>query len=264
MKFFKKVATQVKEPGIILSDEIANQIAHQRGNTDQDFPSDFSDSEINLIKAVRPYTMTSIERLVSLCRAVDYIEENKLQGDIVECGVWKGGSMMVAAKRLLEKQNLQRNLFLFDTYEGMSAPSEADQTFDNKQAAELLSREEKSPTSDNIWCYSTIEEVKTNLINTGYPTANLHFIKGKVEDTLPYDQIQKIAVLRLDTDWYESTKHELECLYDKLVVGGVLIIDDYGHWSGAKKAVDEFIKIRKLQLLLTRVDYTCRMAIKLN
>ena len=109
---------------------------------------------------------------------------------------------------------------------------------------------------------SLLDEVKQNLFSVNYNQDNISFFKGKVEDTLPTDQVEQIAILRLDTDWYESTKHELITLYDKLVPGGILIIDDYGHWSGAKKAVDEFIEERELKLLLNRVDYTCRLAIK--
>jgi len=112
--------------------------------------------------------------------------------------------------------------------------------------------------------FCLIEEVKKNMFSTGYKQDNISFIKGKVEDTLPFDKIERIALLRLDTDWYESTKHELETLYDKLVIGGVLIIDDYGHWNGAKKAVDEFIKDRKISLFLNRIDYTGRLAIKVK
>ncbi len=115
---------------------------------------------------------------------------------------------------------------------------------------------------DNVWCYSPIDEVKTNLAKSGYNMGNIHFVKGKVEDTIPHSEIKDIALLRLDTDWYESTKHELIHLYDRLVSGGVLIIDDYGHWSGSRKAVDEFFAERGLSIFLHRIDYTGRMAIK--
>lgn len=204
--------------------------------------------------------MTSPERLVSLYRVIDYIEESKIEGEIVECGVWKGGSMMLVANRLISLNSLGRNLFLFDTYEGMTEPTEKDTTFNNNKAADLLEQERR--TTNNNWCYSSIEEVKTNLFATGYDKNKINFIKGKVEETLPCSQIDKIALLRLDTDWYESTKHELETLYERLMIGGVLIIDDYGHWSGAKKAVDDFFKERKIKIFLNRVDYTCRLAVK--
>jgi O-methyltransferase len=247
-----------------ISDYLINQITHQRGNIDNDFPSDFSKAEIDAIEKVAPYTMTSLERLISLYRAVDYIEESNVEGDIVECGVWKGGCMMLAANKLLEKNSNKRNLFLFDTFEGMSEPTENDIAITQQSAKDLLEKEDNKFSGDNIWCFASIEDVKKNMFSTGYKQDNIYFVKGKVEDTLPIDKIERIALLRLDTDWYESTKHELETLYDKLVIGGVLIIDDYGHWNGAKKAVDEFIKDRKLSLFLNRIDYTGRLAIKIK
>jgi hypothetical protein len=144
----------------------------------------------------------------------------------------------------------------------MSEPTKDDiSAVDQTTAGDLLNAVGRTD-GDNVWCYSPLEEVKSNLKKTEYPFGQIHFIKGKVEDTLPEPSIGKIALLRLDTDWYESTKHELETLYDKLVPGGVLIIDDYGHWSGSRKAVDEFIADRKLSLFLHRIDYTGRLAIK--
>ncbi|ANE53626.1 macrocin-O-methyltransferase [Flavisolibacter tropicus] len=240
-----------------------NEVYQGRGNMDKRYPSDFSVDEIAQIEKVRLYTMTSSERLVSLSRAIEYIHYNNIEGDMVECGVWKGGSMMLAANKLKSLNNTSKSLFLFDTFEGMSHPTDVDVTYEHNSAKELLENQERNPEVANIWCYSTLEEVRANLHSTGYPSEKIHFIKGKVEQTLPYGKINTISLLRLDTDWYESTKHELEILYDRLVSGGVLIIDDYGHWSGARKAVDEFIANRKLKLFLNRVDYTCRLAIKM-
>lgn len=247
----------------LIDIEIKNQIISGRGNIKDFFPPDFTLSEKENILAVKEFTMTSIERQVALSRAVDYIAEHKIEGDIVECGVWKGGSMMLIARRLLQLNDNDRKLFLFDTFEGMSEPDEKDvSAVNNTTAAELLSKENKLE-GNNVWCYSSLDEVKSNLKKTNYPEQNLFYFKGKVEDTLPEPTIGKIALLRLDTDWYESTKHELEILYDKIVEGGILIIDDYGHWSGSKKAVDEFIVKRKLKIFLNRIDYTGRLAIKI-
>ncbi len=253
-----KVFTQV------LSTEAQTQLEYQRGNVYGEFPSDFSEEEKQLIQSVNIYTMTSYERLVSLSRAVEYIEKNGIEGDIVECGVWKGGSMMLAAQMLVKLNNQSRRLFLFDTFEGMSKPDSNDVSFNNIRAADIYDQITENNKLDGAWCYSSIDEVKANLKKTGYNESNMHFIKGKVEDTLPLKEISKVSILRLDTDWYESTRHELETLYDKLVVGGVLIIDDYGHWAGARKAVDEFIEEKKCKIFLTRIDYTCRLAIKIN
>ncbi len=248
-----------------LKNFLRKQIPHN--NAEQSYDPyktvyrDFTAQERENIEFVKPYTMTSDERLVSLSRCIDYVYNNNIEGDIVECGVWRGGSMMLVAKKLLELGVHDKKLFLFDTFEGMSEPSDYDISWDKASAKEKLNSSDKFE-GWNDWCYSTLNEVKLNLAKTSYPDENIIFIKGKVQDTLPCSAIEKISVLRLDTDWYESTKHELEQLYNKLVFGGVLIIDDYGHWEGAKKAVDEFIRRNDLKLFLNRIDYTGRLAIK--
>jgi O-methyltransferase len=104
--------------------------------------------------------------------------------------------------------------------------------------------------------------VRETVLSSGYPEARLHFVRGPVEQTLPEHAPERLALLRLDTDWYESTRHELEHLYPRLADGGVLIVDDYGHWEGARRAVDEYFDGRAAPLLLSRVDYTGRIAVK--
>lgn len=246
----------------LIDPVIKNSVITGRGNIKENFPSDFTESEIENISAVKGFTMTSHERQVVLLRAVDYLVQNKIEGDVVECGVWKGGSMMLIARKLLQLNDTSRNLFLFDTFEGMSEPNEKDvSAIDHSTASELLQKENKLE-GDNVWCYSSLEEVKSNLQKTNYPKEKILYFKGKVEDTLPEPSVDKIALLRLDTDFYESTRHELDTLHHLLVPGGVLIIDDYGHWTGSKKAVDEFIEKRKLKIFLSRIDYTGRLAIK--
>src|SRR5262249_33819776 len=150
-----------------------------------------------------------------------------------ECGVWRGGSMMAVARTLLEANAPNRDLYLFDTYEGMSAPTDADRDLSGQAARKLL--EDSSRDEAEVWCYADMADVQRNVGLTGYPNELLHFVEGKVEDTIPEEAPAEIGLLRLDTDWYESTKHELEHLYPRLRNGGVLIIDDYGHWQGARK-----------------------------
>jgi len=224
-------------------------------------PPDFDVKASEIIKAVRPYTMTSPERLFSLIEAVRYVARARIPGSLVECGVWRGGSMMAAALTLLEAGERERELYLFDTFEGMSAPTAADVSIDGKSASALLEAP-RSTAPESAWCYATLPDVQAALSSTRYPAERLHFICGKVEETLPRSTPASIALLRLDTDWYESTRHELEHLYPRLVPGGVLIIDDYGHWAGCRKAVDEYFAARNIALLLNRVDYTGRIAIK--
>jgi O-methyltransferase len=262
MKLFNKIQKNLIEDHQNIPNQIVNQIINQRGNINDIFPADFSETEKEAIIAVEKYTMTSIERLVSLYRSIIYLEENGIEGSIVECGVWKGGCMMLVARALLKMGNRNRHLYLFDTYEGMSEPTDNDSTFEMVKANDLLNSEKNKFDGNNIWCYSSITEVQMNMLSTRYDEDKISLVKGKVETTLPHEGMDKIALLRLDTDWYESTKHEMETLYDKLVIGGVLIIDDYGHWNGARKAIDDFITKRKLKIFLNRVDYTGRLAIK--
>ncbi len=141
----------------------------------------------------------------------------------------------------------------------MSEPSKYDQSFDGLSAKSQL---ERDSVGTGVWCFSPLEDVRANVLSTGYPEERVHFIKGRVEETLPSIRPGCLSLLRLDTDWYESTKHELIHLFPLLDPRGLLIIDDYGHWQGARKAVDEYLVEQKLNLYLHRVDYTCRVGVR--
>lgn len=225
------------------------------------FPPDFSPREVEIIRSVTPYTLTSAERLFALIQAVRYVLTANIPGSIVECGVWRGGSMMAAAQVLQDYQVSDRDLYLFDTYEGMVEPTAVDVTLSNKLAVDAFAKR-KITTSSSDWCNASFDEVRENMAKTGYATDRIHLVKGKVEDTVPQAAPETIALLRLDTDWFESTRHELLHLYPRLVSGGVLILDDYGHWQGARKATDEFLAAEQIHLLLNRIDYTGRICIK--
>ena len=214
-----------------------------------------------LHERVRKYTMTSRDRQRALFDAVTYLEANGIEGPIVECGVWKGGSAMLAALTLMEHGNTDRTLYLYDTYAGMSEPTENDVNIHGQPAQARWRELERNDV--NEWDYVPLEEVRDNLCSTGYPEEKILFIKGKVEDTIPETVPERIALLRLDTDWYESTRHELTHLFPRLVRGGILILDDYGHWRGARKAVDEYLKENNATLFLNRIDYTGRIAVKI-
>ncbi|HEX7000002.1 MAG TPA: TylF/MycF/NovP-related O-methyltransferase [Gammaproteobacteria bacterium] len=215
------------------------------------------------IEAVAPYTMTSPQRIAALCEATAYVAKSGIPGDIVECGVWRGGSMMAVARTLLELRDATRHLYLFDTFEGMPPPSEEDRSLDGRPAADLLQTEDKSDPR-SVWCVAPLEGVQAAMRSVGYDASRMHFVKGRVEDTIPEQAPQRIALLRLDTDWYESTRHELEHLFPRLSPGGVLIIDDYGHWQGARRAVDEYIERHRVPLLLHPIDYSARRAVKVG
>jgi O-methyltransferase len=224
-------------------------------------PPDIDDDARAIIETVAPFTMTSPERIVALRDAVRHICRHSIAGDIVECGVWRGGSMMAVALSLLELGQ-RRTLHLFDTFAGMPPPGELDRDIDGTAAAGLLAAEDRR--TGDTWALSPLEDVRANLRSTGYPEERLRFVPGRVEETIPRHAPDAIAILRLDTDWYESTRHELEQLFPRLAVGGVLIIDDYGHWQGARRAVDEYLAATGVRLFLARIDYTARVAIKIT
>ncbi len=222
-------------------------------------PDDFNEFQKKLIEEASPFTMTSPERMGSLINAVEYIIKNNIEGDFVECGVWRGGCILIMIRTLMKYGVKDRIIHLYDTFEGMSEPTEVDISITGEYAQQLLRAKERDE-EDHIWAYAPIEKVQKLLESTGYYTEKIKYHKGKVEDTIPKNIPSKIALLRLDTDWYESTKHELEHLYPLLVPSGVLIIDDYGHWQGARKAVDVYFQDKKI--LLNRIDYTGRIAVK--
>jgi O-methyltransferase len=226
-------------------------------------PPDFSDELWSIVQAIQHHTMTSPERVSALVESVQYIVRNEIPGDIVECGVWKGGSMMAVALALEKAGDRSRDLHLFDTFEGMPKPTEADVDLKGHSAGTFFRKLQTGPDSSD-YCHATLEEVQAAMNTTGYDPARVHLVKGRVENTIPGHAPNTIALLRLDTDWYESTKHELEHLFPRLSKHGVLIIDDYGHWQGARKAVDEYFADNKIPILLSRVDYTGRIAIKLQ
>lgn len=229
----------------------------------QQIPVDMKEAAFEkLYNLCKPFTMTSTERMYSLYKAVNYILENNIPGDFVECGVWKGGSALLIAQMLSDKNIVDRKVILYDTYEGMSEPTEQDKNIVGQPATSLL-QQSSIEIQDSIWCYSGFEEVKHNLSLSGLLPECIIMIKGKVEDTIPTQLPTKsISLLRLDTDWYESTKHEMNYLYPLLNKNGVLIIDDYGHWEGCRKAVDEYVSTHSLSILFNRIDNTGRLAIK--
>ena len=202
--------------------------------------------------------MTSPERLNAFILATRHIARHNIPGDIVECGVWRGGSMQACAKTLLSLGETERDLYLFDTYEGMTPPTEEDLRLDGRSARDLLDAQGKDRP---IWAVASLEDVRAGFENVPYPKERVHYVQGRVEDTVPERAPEQISILRLDTDWYASTKHELEHLYSRLVSGGVLLIDDYGYWQGSRQAVDEFLEKTGEKLLLLRMDEG-RIAVK--
>ncbi|MCK5249610.1 MAG: class I SAM-dependent methyltransferase [Spirochaetaceae bacterium] len=217
--------------------------------------SDMDRDFLKIWDRVKPFTMISPERGWALAEAVRYICRSGIPGDIVECGVWKGGACLLASHILAaEETDTNRRIWLFDTFSGMVPPGSDDRIASSRQ-----SLSERDPEG---WWASSIAEVKKTLSRSHLNKESFQFVSGPVEETLDREVPEIIAVLRLDTDWYESTMKELEVLFPRLSPGGVLIIDDYGHFTGAKKAVDEYFRRQGETILLHRSDYTGRVLIK--
>jgi hypothetical protein len=228
------------------------------------FTAALTDDERRVVEQVQPYSLTSPERIIATCDAVEHAVRRNVAGALVECGVWRGG-MVLAMLLTLQRLGVDdREVYLYDTFEGMTQPTDADRSPFTGDALPAWEQAEGSgAVAWGEWFgpdQFDLQGVRSLLVATGYPEERLHFVVGKVEDTIPGRAPDEVAVLRLDTDWYESTRHELQHLYPRLTAGGILIIDDYGHWEGCRRAVDEYFA--DAGPLLTRVDYTCRMAVK--
>ncbi|MEM7810128.1 MAG: TylF/MycF/NovP-related O-methyltransferase [Planctomycetota bacterium] len=247
-----------------LPGAFARNIARSRGKAivpaDHDADVDAYLAETGLLDTCKPFTMTSPRRLAALGQAVDYVIDRGIPGDFVECGVWKGGSLIAMRHRLTQRGDEDRVVYGFDTFAGMTPPTNEDQT-DGESAASMMDREKDD---DGTWLAVSRDDVAANVRTVDPELARVRLVEGPVEQTLPGEAPEQIAILRLDTDWYESTKHELETLYPRLSVGGVLIIDDYGYWRGSRQAVDEFIEAGNVPLHLVRIDQWAKMAVKVG
>ncbi len=223
-----------------------------------DIEKDFLD----IWEKVSPYTMISVERGYSIFKSAEYISKNNIKGNYAECGVWKGGSCMLAALSFEYFGIGNRKIYLYDTFRGMTEPSENDCIASSGE--NIYQRWERSRDSvGNYMWSSSLEEVRENMSGTGYSEENIIFVEGDVCRTLDIVVPESLSILRLDTDWYESTRKELEVLYPLISLNGVLIIDDYGHFTGSRKAVDEYFSSER-SILLNRIDYTGRTGIKIQ
>ncbi len=206
-------------------------------------PSEFA----SLYRQVRTVTMCSQARLRGLYDAVRYVASKDIPGDVVECGSAQGGSAALMALTL-HRLGARRKLWMFDTFEGLPAPTSQDPDF---ELANLFTGT----------CVGTLDEVRELFHRLGIAD-DVTFVKGLFQETLPAAPVQRIAVLHIDGDWYESVRICLDCLYDKVVPGGMIQLDDYGYWKGARKAVDEFLEQRGIHARLRRLDYSGRFLVK--
>ncbi len=212
-----------------------------------------------VLEAAQAFTMTSHERQLALIAQLRRLCRYDVPGAWTECGVWRGGSAMIMAAVALQEGAADRELWLYDTFAGMSEPTDRDVRWDGQAAA---ARREEFQTHERWTQGVSAVDVYRNLLSTGYPAHQLRLVIGKVEETLRQARPRRIALLRLDTDWYESTRAELYRLYPRLSSGGVLFLDDYGYWQGARQAVDEYLGGLGLLERLQRIDFSGRYLIK--
>jgi O-methyltransferase len=229
------------------------------------YPVEISHDERRIIDYVEAngLTMTSRERMFATLLACRHAARNDVPGDFVECGVWRGGNSLVAAA-VFRLYGVRKKVYLFDTFEGMTAPTVHDSEISSGKPASIEFDERRRSVNTSDWCFASDHDVRENFIRAGLFDDNLIIVKGDVLSTLDVDANlpKSICVLRLDTDWYESTRKELEVLYPRLVIGGSLLIDDYGHWSGSKSASDEFFQRLSAPPLMWCTDYTGRAGVK--
>jgi O-methyltransferase len=228
-------------------------------------PVEMNEQDIELVQWVHreQLSMATFAGLFSTVAAAKYVAENQIDGDFVECGVWRGGNSIIAAE-IFRRYQLDKKVFLFDTFKGMTEPTQDDRSLvDNEPALKEYIRQQEE--THNSWCFAPLGEVQSNFRKRNLLDANVVFVEGPVEDTLRQSGVppKRISFLRLDTDWYESTKVELEILYPLVPQGGVVVIDDYGCWSGSKKATDEYFSDGKARPFFHVTDETRRIGIKL-
>lgn len=228
---------------------------------------DVDPAVLEIYERVRPYTMTNLLRVNALVQGVQHVVRRGIEGALVECGVWRGGSVLAMLLALERLGVADRDVYLYDTFEGMTAPDTRDTSPFEPPA--LVTWQHAISRGMRAWHHFfkpdifNLAQVRDTLLATGYPESRLHFVQGDVLVTIPRTAPGRLALLRLDTDWYDSTRHELQHLYPRLSTGGVLLIDDYGHWDGCRRAVDEYFSNGEVPpVLLNRVDYAARLAIK--
>ncbi len=250
---FSKLVNRLSHP--------ANRILDKYSN----IPIELDEFEVALMKSMLESgkSMTNNPRLGGLIKACRYVVENNIPGDFVEVGVWRGANGIVA-KKIFERLGSDKKVWMFDTFEGMTEPTSVDVNA-KKQVLALHMFKQNQRATHNEWCYASLDEVRKNCIEANLDIESFKFIKGDVSKTLRQTENlpNEICLLRLDTDWYESTKVELEVLYPILSQYGVLMIDDYGHWEGARRAVDEYFSSTDYKPLFNAIDYTGRSAIKI-
>lgn len=225
-------------------------------------PAEISKDHLETISRIKPFTMTTDERIYMLIKSVEYIIARNIPGDFVECGVWRGGSVMAIAQTLKNLGVTNRKIWLYDTFDGMTEPSESDLDWSGKIAKDVLLKQKKVDEKLNTHAFASINAVKKNLRTIDYNFDNYIFVEGDVKETLMRNFPKSISLLRLDTDWYDSTLVELQQLFPLLEKDGIIILDDFGQWAGSRKAATEYFDSLDVKYLMNIVDKGARLIIK--
>ena len=225
-------------------------------------PTGIEDQAWDAMKVASGRTMGIPVQQYSMWQASRYVVENDIEGEIAEFGVWRGGMSLISAMALTQTGS-QKEIYLFDTFMGMTQPTEFDyELLGGNTALKMLRNEKKMDGKINTWAYASLRDVQDGFKENSFPVERLHFVKGDVSDTVPMDLPERIALCRIDTDWYESTKHVISHAWPRLSDYGVLILDDYDVWSGSREAVDDYFNEIGYRPLATRID-SGRLIIKL-
>lgn len=234
-----------------LDEPAASQSAAPEGMSDHLLDVLFGEEFREIWRLAQPFTMVSEERAFATYKACRHVAVHDIEGDFVECGVYRGGMAVLASEVFRRYSRRSRRIWLFDTFAGMTQPDTMDEDRSGVSAEVALSAEPDM-------CLATLEEVQANLRVAQDNFDQFTFVQGDVLETLgkPANLPSRIAVLRLDTDWYASTAKELAVLYPRMAEGGIGLVDDYGHWLGARRAVDEFVAAARPPIYLARTDST--------
>jgi len=245
---------------------VRNTLSKRGLTLHREIGADFPETTVDTINRVRPYTMTTVARIEAVCSATEYVVRNKIPGAFVESGVWKGGSSMAAALTLIKNGVTDRDLYLFDTFEGMPPPGDEDAVIGSDNASIRAwweaENERRARSGEDPWLHASVDMVRRNMSLTGYDLDHVQLVPGMVEDTVPGSAPDQIAFLRLDTDYYSSTKVELETMFPRLSPGSIMIVDDYGFTEGTRKAVDDYFASYPDPVYFHRVDACARLMIK--
>ena len=226
---------------------------HEKSKRRKEFLRHLDTDAQETIRRVQNCTMIPFESLFALIEAVRYVCRWNVHGSVVECGVWRGGAIMAAALTVKQIGNVDRSFYLYDTFSGMTEPCEHDSHAPGAVDPRAVFGERQTGPDKSNWCLAPLEVVKENLESVQYDMSRFVIVPGKVEETIPSVVPDEISILRLDTDWYDSTRHEMLHLFPRLMPGGVLIVDDYFTWTGSRKAVDEYLSSKRVPMFLARV-----------